>query len=467
LRTICLAIASILWCNCRLYTTPARGQICTVYSMTTRALLLVNAFVTCASLHSQATVTSHAAPWDPRAEMLGYQNKRKGSSELSNQFLIVDPPELLNYGKEVTDIDDLFSASWIMNLSLFMRVDLDDVKTVEDGCFGPFRQANRWGYPVGQTRDWFDLSVEHLSHYWRQAGVCQGSRETHDIFLAHMNNYISTVKMIESSPLRDTIGILAFQPYSCSCSVGPGETPCTGEELTKTVLTATLKSLQRAGLGRVVVVSTIDTEQYEPRDVSFGNTHVVFIKIDPATTKTEFIQNNLPHGAIANLQEAVRNKDQKWLGKQAGRWRSVLLTEPDMIMHVKESSISTLAESVEAGFTISPHRLQPVPHPSDAKALDNPISKHSKSFKVVPVETDDAKCIDVSGDWTTNHPGRVDMCLNNPGMEGCCDAWWWQCGFKNGNHSRLDHYTMMRLGYGTGVTVLSADEHGRKCSLQK
>jgi hypothetical protein len=450
--------------------------------MIAQTLVLVNAFILGVSLQSssnQATVAIHAPPWDARAELLRYQNKRndnhdsrsellRASSNLSNEFLIVDPPEMLNFRKEITDIDDLFSASWIMNLSLFMRVDTTDVKTVEDGCFGPFRQANRWGYPVGQTRDWFDFSVEHLSHYWRAAGVCQGDRAAHDTFMGHMNNYISNVKMVEPSPLQDTIGILAFQPYGCSCTVGPGETPCTGEELTKTVLTATLKSLMRAGLGRVVVVSTVDTSEYEPRNESFGNTHVVFRKVDPATTKTEFIENNLPHGAIVNLQEAVRNKDTKWLGTNPGRWRSVLLTEPDMIMHIKENSIRDLAQAVEAGFTISPHRLQPVPHPSDAKEVENSISKGSPSFNVQSVESLDAKCIDVDGDYHTNHPGMVDMCRNNPEMEGCCQDWWWHCGFSmNGNHTRLDHYTMMRLGFGTGVTVLSADEHGRKCTLHK
>jgi len=263
------------------------------------------------------------------------------------------------------------------------------------------------------------------------------------------------VTMVESSPLRDTIGLLAFQPYSCGKGGG-------GVELTKTVLTATLKSLQRAGLGRVNVVSTVDTWEYEPHDVSFGNTHVVFIKVDPETTKSEFIRNNLPYGAIANFQEAVRNKDAKWLGQNPSRWRSVLLTEPDMIMHVKESSIHDLAKSVEAGFTISPHRLQPVPHPSDARGVEHPISK-----SVVWVPNDNAKCVDVDGDWKTNHPGRVDMCRENPEIEGCCNGFWWQCGYANGNHTRLRPYTVMRLGYGSGVTVLAGDEHGRICSLQQ
>jgi len=269
--------------------------------------------------------------------------------------------------------------------------------------------------------------------------------------------------MVESSPLRDTIGMIAFQPYtSCSCPVGPGETPCTGEELTKTVLTATLKSLQRAGLGRVVVVSSVETGEYVPQDVSFGNTEVVYIQVDPETTKSEFIPNNMPYGAINNLQKAVRNSDEKWLGKDTGRWRSVLLTEPDMIMHVKEDTINNLAQAVEAGFTISPHRLQPVPHPSDAKLVKHPIDKD-----VVWVPNDKAKCLDVDGDWKTNHPGRVGMCRENPEIEGCCKGTWWQCGFEDGNHTRIEQYKLMRLGYGSGVTVLTSDEHGRACTLQQ
>jgi hypothetical protein len=383
----------------------------------------------------------------------------------------VDTPELMRYGKDIANGGDIFSASWVMNISLFMRVDTNDIKTVEDGCFGPFRQLNRLGVPVGQTRDWFDLSVEHLSHYWKAAQLCE-DQPTYKTFLTHLSNYISNVKVLESSPLRDTIAILAFQPYSCTCPVLPGGEPCTGQELTKTVLTATLKSLQRAGLGRVVVVSVVDTSAYEPHDVSFGNTQVVYIKVDPATTKTEFIENNMPYGAIANLQEAVRNNDVKWLGANTGRWRSVLLTEPDMIMHVKEGSIHDLAQAVETGFTLAPHRLQPIPHPSDAKKVDHPISKGSRSYSVVTVENDDAKCVDMdgSGGWEMNHPGPADggMCSDNPGMEGCCSMpFWWACGFGDGNHTRLDHYTMMRLSYGSGVTVLSAEESGRKCILQK
>jgi len=357
--------------------------------------------------------------------------------------------ELLRLGLDGVDMLDIFSASWLMNASMFMQIDTSYVETVEDGCLAPFRQAYQSGIPVANTKDWLDFSVEHLSHYWRAAGVCKDRRTFND-FSTKLDSYISHVKVLDSSPLGDTIAILAFMPYRCDCYFG-----CSGEELTRRVLTATLKSLQRAGMGRVVVVSVVPTREHEPQGVSFGDTDVVFVTVDAATTKSRFIDNNLPLGAISGLQQAIQNKDVQWLGQDPGRWRSIFLAEPDQILHVKESSIHDLARIVESGFVLSPHRLQPVPHPSDVHILPHPIPENSAVFKVEAIQADDATCLDA---------GRHSK-VREKGWN--CTTWWWQCGFEDGNHSLLDNYTMLRLSDGSGVTVLAASEHGRKCILQK
>jgi len=359
--------------------------------------------------------------------------------------------ELMRLGPGVDGVDmlDIFSASWLMNTSMFMHIDTSDIDSVEEGCLAPFRQAYQSGASVANTRDWFDFAVEHLSHYWRAAGVCRDRLAFND-FLGKLDGYISHVKVLDSSPLSGTIAIIAFMPYQCDCYLG-----CSGEELTRRVLTATLKSLQRAGMGRVVVVSVAPAGKYEPRGVSFGDTEVVFVTVDAAITKSRSIENNMPLGAIAGLQQAIRSNDVKWLGNDTERWRSVFLAEPDQILHVKQSSIHDLARVVESGFVLSPHRLQPVPHPSDVHILPHPIPETSSVFKVETIETDDATCLD-AGRHSKVH-----------GRSWNCATWWWQCGFEDGNHSRLDNYTMMRLSYGSGVTVLAASEHGRKCNLQK
>jgi hypothetical protein len=373
------------------------------------------------------------------------------ASRLASPPSVTNPTstELLRLGLDGVDMLDVFSASWLMNTSLFMQINTSYIDTVEEGCLAPFRQAYQAGAWVANTRDWLDFSVEHLSHYWRAANICK-DRPTFNEFIRKLDGYISHVEVLDSSPLSDTIAILAFMPYQCNCYLG-----CSGEALTNKVLTATLKSLQRAGMGRVVVVSVAPAREYEPSGVSFGETEVIFVTVDAATTKTRSVENNLPLGAIAGLQQAVRNKDVKWLGENTERWRSVFLAEPDQILHVKQRSIHDLARIVESGFVLSPHRLQPVPHPGDIHILPHPIPESSSAFKVETLETDDAICLDA---------GRHSKVRKK---SDTCATWWWQCGFEDGNHSRLDNYTMMRLRYGSRVTVLAASEHGRKCNLQK
>ncbi|CAK0799970.1 unnamed protein product [Prorocentrum cordatum] len=345
-------------------------------------------------------------------------------------IIVGNSTELLQYGVHVPNVVDMFSASWLMNASLFMRmkaVGMGGIETVEDGCLSVFHQAKGLGAPVAITNDWLDFSVEHLSHYWRAAGVCN-NLSTFDDFNSRLDRYISHVQVLDPSPLHDTIAILAFMPYKCLV-------PDTGRSLTRRLLTATLKSLQRAGIGRVVVVSDKPTHEYEPRSVSFGNTEVAFVTVDASTTKSKFIERNIPRGAIYGLQQAIRSKDVGWLGHDTGRWQSVFLTEPDQILHFKPRSIVDLARAVESGFVLAPHRLQPVPHPSDVRVPENPIPETSSAFKVETVESDDVKCIDAGGD----HPGDVDLHPSGSHEPGC-STWWWKCGFKDGNHSRLDHY---------------------------
>lgn len=55
---------------------------------------------------------------------------------------------------------DMFSATWLQPVSQFMTMNIDNIKTVEDGCFQAF-WANM--NAVRMTLDWLDFSVEHMS----------------------------------------------------------------------------------------------------------------------------------------------------------------------------------------------------------------------------------------------------------------------------------------------------------------
>jgi len=58
------------------------------------------------------------------------------------------------------DMDDYFSATWLQSLENFMKMDVNNIKTVEDGCFQAFRRNES---AVRMTLDWLDFSVEHMS----------------------------------------------------------------------------------------------------------------------------------------------------------------------------------------------------------------------------------------------------------------------------------------------------------------
>jgi hypothetical protein len=51
----------------------------------------------------------------------------------------------------------------------FLQVNITNIKTAEDGCFQVFRQHR--DASVKMTLDWFDFSVEHLSKWWKVAGM--------------------------------------------------------------------------------------------------------------------------------------------------------------------------------------------------------------------------------------------------------------------------------------------------------
>lgn len=57
-------------------------------------------------------------------------------------------------------INDMFSATWLQPVENFLKMNVANIKTVEDGCFQAFRPDLG---AVRMTLDWLDFSVEHMS----------------------------------------------------------------------------------------------------------------------------------------------------------------------------------------------------------------------------------------------------------------------------------------------------------------
>ena len=146
----------------------------------------------------------------------------------------------LRFENDISPINDLFSASWLMNLRHFTDIKTELIGTVEDACFQPFWQ---YSSQVRMTRDWLEFAVEHLSKWCKTIDI-YNHHASHAKFLERMQTFEDNDGTIVAvgQGLSNTIAIIPFQAYHDD------------QALTGTVLEACVRSLSRYGIERSVVV---------------------------------------------------------------------------------------------------------------------------------------------------------------------------------------------------------------------
>lgn len=295
----------------------------------------------------------------------------------------------------------------------------------------------------------------------------------------------------ELSPLRETLAIIAFQPYNdWKTKNHPRARP-----LTVSSLAATMASLLNVGLGRVVVAGmnkedgeivqetfrylkeTLEDQQQrqavnETLPVTkIGPMQVGYVRVRTEEAKTKFIDANIPAGALYVLQHAfkgdlgeTRTRDVFGTTTDKSYWKYVYLTEPDIILQTKPWVLPQLKNALDQGLVLAPHRLQPLPHESDFIGMG-----------------DEKRFVNAEGNFSTildldSLDGAVCCDEHKKGYKpwkdffGSCGTFWWECGFKrtgNWSHAHLTPYSLIRLNQGTGIVHLGATAHGRRCFPKK
>ena len=324
-------------------------------------------------------------------------------------------------------------------------------------------------------------------------------QEVYDTAMLRFDNYFSqstTYPMEEDLSFIDTIAVIAFQPYR------DNKKPEQAYNLTLRSLGATMESLRRAGFGRVVVVGdgendpqlTQDTFRYMKRyiepsvaidDNTFvtkvGHMEVGYAKFNMTNAVTNHIAKNVPKATLNGLKDAFdiaqKSGEQRtqhetehmkiWLGEKEW-WSYVYLTEPDSILQTRPSTLKQLKEELENGMVLVPHRLQPIPHESDARGS-------SRDFLFLPEE--DFPVVDLDA------IGENDSCCDAhlgpgykpgaPPMFESCGNFWYMCDFsrhktkEQRTHDRIKKYHLIRLKQGTEIVSLAGLEHGRPCIPKK
>lgn len=363
---------------------------------------------------------------------------------------------------------DVFAASWWQSVERFLQLDTETIKTVEDDSFAPVLRAGRGFEDSRMALDWLDFSIEHLSKWWKlldEGGLSYGTGKLQAYVQRVMTN------KQDSSEMESTLAVI---PYGVSTH------DPRAQQLWFTSLAATIASLIRHGVGRVVVVgyytadtkltkkafdlllhyeddaTDIEVHENESFSTTVGMTQLAYVRT--ADVNSTYIPINVPKGALKGLQQAIRGMKedpQQWIGTTPEKYKYIYLTEADQILHARLSADFPL--TMDEGRIIIPHRLQPIPHPLD---LEGSVSEStqllpSDQFSHVHELSGFDSCCD-----TTEKPGRQHY--------PPCGGFWWTCGFRSSrNHSRISSYDLMRLSDGTGIVSLASTEHSRKCIPKK
>jgi hypothetical protein len=414
---------------------------------------------------------------------------------------------------------DAFSDSWYMSLSTFLETDrarMQEIEAVEEACFVMFESREE---KVRMALDWLDFGVEHMSTWWKVLAA-PGNAYAHRRVVQYLDRYVlDRVRSISQdgpsntvpvrSLLRPTLALVAFQRYQVRGQDEPfDKVRLRSDQLTVSSLSATIASLLQAGMGRIVVVGHNQQQDAErplvhqafsrfapninATTTSVYGTQLAYATVSDDVVRTDFMAVNVPRGALLGLRRALEGTDREWTSQWLGPpnntaggvypWKFVYLTEPDTILHVRPASLLKIERMLRKGMILVPHRLQPVPYEGDVPESNQThtfitreqVAASTAAFilELDAAESGAACCDEQMG---TLRPGPK-AAAEAAGLGARC-GWdrWWLCGFgaaqpnssshsHQGNHSLiLDHYQLIRLREGTGVTLVSGSSHGRRC----
>jgi hypothetical protein len=363
---------------------------------------------------------------------------------------------------------DMYGAAWWQSIDRFMQDDYRRMWTLEDGTFRPIYAAGNGSLDVRMTIDWLELAVEHWSDYHR---LLDANASQHVI--AKLADYVSatttaaTTSTTSSSSnttitaMQSTLAVLPFQACNKDERV---ELRVNGNFCT-TALTATIASLVRQGVGRVVVVTSYDDHsvvQDAIDDLARRFAPTTTIVVIPTNIITVGKWKHMPKTALVGLYEAWRVQNTTWLGSSNNprdTIKYIYYTEPDQIL-IGQLSTSAMQYTMDRHHILVPHRLEVMPHEDDFRDIETASVKIPSSSSSTHRDDDD-------------DPNPI-VVLDAPGA--CCDSGrkqrvqrcpgelaWYKCAFPPHNNSFADvfgqrqngHPQLMRIQQGSGFTVLT------------
>jgi hypothetical protein len=367
---------------------------------------------------------------------------------------------------------DMYGAAWWQSIDRFMQDDYQRIWTLEDGTFRPIYAAGNGSLDVRMTVDWLELAVEHWSDYQR---LLDTNASQHVI--AQLEAYVSatitttttTTAASSSSSTNTTItamqSTLAVLPFQACNKDERVELRVNGNFCT-TALTATIASLVRQGVGRVIIVTSYDDHslvQDAIDDLARRFATTTTIVVIPTDIIIVGKWKHLPKTALVGLYEAWRVQNTTWLGSSNNNPRDnikyIYYTEPDQIL-IGQLSTSVMQSTMDRHHILVPHRLEVMPHEDDFRHIETASVKIPSSS--THLDDDDNPVVVLDAPGACCDSGRKQRVQRCPG-----ELAWYKCAFPPFHKSFADVFgqqqrqdgghvaQLMRIQQGSGLTVLT------------
>jgi len=420
-------------------------------------------------------------------------------------------------------LQDAFSASWWQSKERFLEYTaVENITPSPEGAsFEVFFQTGPRNIRV--TKDWMDLSVEHMSKWWKT--VLHPIKNNGPDLEAYANRILKIFRTYVKSDDRrmfwesvandpdqaewrevsqSTIAVIAFM----------SDSGVKGRDIIKSSLASTILSLQQLGVGRIIVSGADEedetivrkafeivsraTKDWDPEKKKL-TTELEFCLSADARTGDDSTGLNIPKAALKQLRHVFLKQTPEsvtscWMGAGGEeRWKYVFLGEPDLLLTTRPTSTQALARELKEGKVLAPHRLQPMPHSADFLTVKTGDGQPRQDGIHMLPHTLPAFDRIVEGDHIESDWSCCDAGNKKPKHDyEQCGVFWWTCGFvelrddwdddddsrdddaiaNKGNddsiteaHKIISSYPLIRLKRGTGV-VFVGSEIGRTCRPQ-
>jgi hypothetical protein len=240
-----------------------------------------------------------------------------------------------------TSDGEMYSGMWWQNRTVFMSNDFKSIEQLEWATWKAFESHRGGGGSVRLTRDWLDMSVEHLSTYVKHLDLqYKDQTAIRERLVNILQSYIHNAVEYPISSGTEELAVhstIALLPLKAA-------TKEPDNELIVLEMGATLASLWKVGIGRAIVVGVSESEQKVAEDafallkekLAIRPMELAYVQSVNATAQDRKL---VPRVALLGLQEVMHpdNTDaaaaqQAWLGSNPSRWNNVYFTEPDLLL---------------------------------------------------------------------------------------------------------------------------------------